>query len=421
MAALSYQPKTRKPSAQRRREVLEYAARQGGDIDALAKVFGDGESDAAGAPSRLSAIENQHSPAASVSPQGPASRALPKRDVWQALRGAALAPELAIADGVLAAVVSPLQPRDTSRAAEPNAAALQAAAELAAGDAGASAKLAGLEHRRRRQKNTSKRDFVAREMQRVRRRERQQVKLRARLFEEHKERCKKLGVKPGDLTVVPKELWELARWAVCDTSGDGVRQLLSSAPNSVGKAIAVHVALDIREDRRARRDWSSRRARRTVVLACAKLWLAKPSKTVDSYGGGEVIGVPQSCFQELLRDVHDRTDGAVPSLTAIYGTHRVNGSNEGGNVGYWVALRQAGFGYRRQLPVREAKPIERFGKYATNRYKLVSARALSYARRTPHASAVRELYAALPGLVAAIVNRWEHTLGLWQRPPPATA
>jgi hypothetical protein len=213
-----------------------------------------------------------------------------------------------------------------------------------------------------------------------------------------KERAERGGV-AVDVTVIPLEVW-LTSWAVvADATGGALRAAFKLARNTAAKENALRAALCVTAGGDARYRFNNMRSRRIAATAINMLALAKPTKVRGAYGGGEVLGVPRGAFAELLRDVndprpaerddptsicpvccrdercvHERPPG-VPTVNAVFGKHRVDGTAEGGEVGYWVALYEAGFGYRRQLPPSEALPVElAFGPYATNRYQICASK-----------------------------------------------
>ncbi len=217
-----------------------------------------------------------------------------------------------------------------------------------------------------------------------------------------KERADRGGV-AVDETIIPLDVW-ITAWANCDDhTGAALRASFKLARNTAAKELALRAALNITTGGLARYRFDGSgaealRARRIAALAIAMLELARPTKVRGAYGGGEILGVPRGAFCELLRDVRDRRlpereDASstcpvcyrdercthlrapgVPTVNAVFGKHRVDGTAESGEVGYWCALREAGFGYSRQLPPKEAASVElAYGPHATNRYQICAS------------------------------------------------
>jgi hypothetical protein len=243
-----------------------------------------------------------------------------------------------------------------------------------------------------------------------------------------KERAEKGGL-AVDVAVVPLSTW-LTCWAiVCDATGAALRAAFKLARNTAAKENALRAALNVTTGGVARYRFSTStaeglRSRRIAALAIAMLELAKPTKVRGAYGGGEVLGIPRGAFCELLRDVNDprrapkvdwyavrhckfcksrgcavckERDPGVPHVNTVFGSHRDGGTAESGEVGYWRALHEAGFGYRRQLPPREAAAVElAFGPYATNRYQICASKPERCAER------IREALLARLGLLIAL-------------------
>lgn len=236
-----------------------------------------------------------------------------------------------------------------------------------------------------------------------------------------KERADRGGI-AVDPTVIPLDVW-LTSWAVvADETGAALRAAFKFARNTAAKENALRAALCVTSGGVARYRFSrDRRSRCIAATALNMLALAKPTKVKGAYGGGEVLGVPRGAFCELLRDVNDPREAerqdlsqpcpvcyrdercshtrapGVPAVNTVFGRHRVDGTAEGGEVGYWQALYEAGFGYSRQLPPSEAEPVElAFGPHATNRYQICASKPESCPER------IRATLLARLGLLVAL-------------------
>ncbi len=88
-----------------------------------------------------------------------------------------------------------------------------------------------------------------------------------------------------------------------------------------------------------RRTWRSAYAHRVYVLGLVLCALYRPSRRKGKFRH-VIEGIPREALCALLRD--PRT-GHVPSLSALRGVHRPDGSLDNGQIGYLDALELAGF------------------------------------------------------------------------------
>lgn len=178
---------------------------------------------------------------------------------------------------------------------------------------------------------------------------------------------------PHEFRLIDARIWRTCWAMVGDATGNEARRAFRGTDPAM-RARALKVALSIVEtpdgERHARYRWHKLRARRIAAFAWALLALSEATRRKDRWGGGVVRGLTRPAFAALLRDPTDRTEHAVPHTNTLFGTHRAGGSGQNGQVGYFVALREAGFAYRQQLPPGAADACERFGAYCSNRYWL---------------------------------------------------
>lgn len=198
---------------------------------------------------------------------------------------------------------------------------------------------------------------------------------------------------------VPLFVWKMCWLILGDLSGSAARHYLQQLRNPHAAAVILAAAFGGRASvgRVApRHRWSSLRARRMVAFGLAQTALAKPSRKSGTRNA-LVLGFGRGTWAALLADPYDdrptyektemRTRKGVakkvattitrtpaqPALTTLFGTHRRGAKADSADVGYFVALREAGFVYRQQLSERYATAGEMYGPsgHACNRYWVI--------------------------------------------------
>lgn len=175
-----------------------------------------------------------------------------------------------------------------------------------------------------------------------------------------------------ELRLIPRHVWRTCWKIVGDRSGAAAR----AAWRGVAPLLRVRMlraSLGLYATEFARYRWSDMRARRICALAWALIELSKRGTRRGRWAGGLVTGITRGALCQLLRDPHDDRESAVPSLSALAGTHRVGATAMTGEVGYMVALKEVGFCYSQQLDPKDALPCERWGTYCSARYWLATS------------------------------------------------
>ena len=186
-----------------------------------------------------------------------------------------------------------------------------------------------------------------------------------------KKRLEKLGLMFGDGSPwsIPKSIWNVATLCMHPTEGwDAILEFLPMLPPDW--RAAVQALAGVRPDG-SMRDFSSLSARSMLTCGIILWLLSRP----DPSGGpgfngvwGRVIkGLPYGAFAELLatyEQLGDRLARRVPHVNTVWGTHRVGGRYDRGEVGYLAAFRQAGLIKTKQPPWHVVEPGRR-GKMRT--------------------------------------------------------
>jgi hypothetical protein len=218
--------------------------------------------------------------------------------------------------------------------------------------------------------------------QRVARRLRGDERARKHLAE-WRDKCRDNGGHGVDLAEVTDDVW-LTGWACSsDQSSKSLMAAVRLAPNTAGKHALLAAGLNFTRDGLARYRFkgsgaTALRARRIATLGVLQLMLKKKSKQLGPWGGGVVRGIPQGAFCAMLRDVFEpRPEKRDPHPNTVFGKyHRKGASAESGEVGYYQALYEAGFGYREQ-PKPSDPGVQlcetAFGPYCTSRYRICHA------------------------------------------------
>jgi hypothetical protein len=163
---------------------------------------------------------------------------------------------------------------------------------------------------------------------------------------------------------IPREVWVQAQLIVSDGTGRMARQCLEQEKNKVWAGAARNAALAPLQDGVTRYDWTDTRARQIlgvgyVLRSCARV-------VGDRYrkGWGLMTRGLNRCA--LLLAVRDPNGGDPlckrcghhhPSFSALSGRHRKDATLQTGQVGWLVALEEAGAIERQQFKHPEA--IER--------------------------------------------------------------
>lgn len=181
-----------------------------------------------------------------------------------------------------------------------------------------------------------------------------------------------LGVAAAFLTLIPRNIWIMARDILADPSGQAARIWLRRERNKVACGCIRFAALVPGSDGTTRYTWADLRARRICALGLALVSLARPAPRRKGIWSSVLMGVPRGYLCALLADPYESK--RRPSKSALAGTHRVGATLETGQLGYLRALERAGLFYRQQLPLRESELCERFGgDHPTNRYWLITS------------------------------------------------
>jgi hypothetical protein len=206
---------------------------------------------------------------------------------------------------------------------------------------------------------------------------RERAKMRARRLAERESnylarltaRIRALGGAVSSVRQIPQRVWVMAAQSMSDLTGRAARVHVRKMGNRTCAGAVLRAALG--ED--ATRSWSKLRTRRIATLGLVLHALARSTKRRGIWQG-VVIGIPRGALAALLRDPYDQSESATPSITALFGTHRPGAHAESGQLGYFLALRNAGVAYRQQLPAHEATRAETWGPrgYAFNRYWLIT-------------------------------------------------
>ena len=179
------------------------------------------------------------------------------------------------------------------------------------------------------------------------------------------------------LRVVRSHVWSMCSHILADRSGRAGRLYLRRCPNKpfVGAVMrAAFGELDTAGRPRGRVAWCDMRARRIVAVGLAMLAISKRSHRAGQWNAC-VLGIPRGAFCALLADPYETRAGkGTPATTTLYGTHKPDATAETGQVGYIVALREAGALYRQQLPKGQGLLCETGypSGYPPNRYWLLT-------------------------------------------------
>lgn len=176
-----------------------------------------------------------------------------------------------------------------------------------------------------------------------------------------------------ELRLIPRDVWRTSWKIVGDASGAAAR----AAWRGVAPLLRVRMlraALSMHGASSARYSWARLRARRICALAWALQALAKRGRRRGQWAGGLVCGVTRNALCHLLRDPYEPSaELAVPSVSALAGTHRVGATVESGELGYMMALKAAGFCYSQRVgPASNPLPCERWGAWCSARYWLAA-------------------------------------------------
>jgi hypothetical protein len=187
-------------------------------------------------------------------------------------------------------------------------------------------------------------------------------------------RCKAKGYHFG-IRVIPMRVWAACAQVIADPTGRAARMHLKRLNNRT----AAGAILDAAIPERSGRTWAALRVRRIAALGIALVMLAHRTRRRGPWGA-LVRGIPRAALAALLRDpFDDRAPGAdgrapaIPSVTALFGTHRPGAAPMGPDVGYFVPLRAAGVAYAQQLPAEQVQSSEVGPSgHALNRYWVAS-------------------------------------------------
>lgn len=203
---------------------------------------------------------------------------------------------------------------------------------------------------------------------------------------------------------VPLFVWRMCWLVIGDATGEAGRMYLRRLKSRTASAAIIAAAFGGIPKGCAGRipprfEWASLRARRIVALGLALSALAKPTRK-SGHRNGLVMGFGRGTFCALLanpmvrRPSYELTEKrtikgsekkvavvvtrnpAQPSVAGVFGTHEPGATSDTGQVGYFVALRDAGFVYRQQLSEKYATENECYGPsgHACNRYWLIARR-----------------------------------------------
>lgn len=228
-----------------------------------------------------------------------------------------------------------------------------------------------------------------------------------------------------DLVGVPDDVWKTGWACVEDNSGKTLIAAIRVAQNTAAKLALVNAGLNFTVDGFARYRFKGTgakalRARRIATFGVLQLLLKQRSKQLGPWGGGVVRGITQRAWCIMLRDVNEpRPELRDPHPNTVFGKyHRRGATAESGEVGYYQALVEAGFGYREQpkRTDRGVHPCETaFGPYCTSRYRICHSAVERSPDRFRHVMCDRQglMHALLQGERAL-----ERELEAYERPRP---
>ncbi len=176
----------------------------------------------------------------------------------------------------------------------------------------------------------------------------------------------------GDAThpgprLCPSTVDAMCQDIMADATGAAVRIYMRAEPNKVALGSMREAAL-VPSEEGCRYVWADERARSIAALGLAMLRLGVPARENGKWRS-IIRGMPVGVYRGLLRNPFT---GEKPSRSALAGRHRPGGCVANGQVGYLVALREAGFTYSYQLHANDPK---------TQRWEMLGTSGRPTARR----------------------------------------
>lgn len=215
----------------------------------------------------------------------------------------------------------------------------------------------------------------------------------------------------GAPRLIPRAVLVMTRTIVADATGGAGKMYTRRMSNRVYAGAVMTAAFVPFDGLSAKRmllggaaggafrySWADTRARCIVALGCALHALSAPSRRQGRWNRS-VRGVTRGALCALLANPFEPE--RRPSISALVGTHRVDGTLESGQVGYLRALELAGALYAQQLPSSKVADFERLwpSGYASNRYWLLTDRP-----DAPHRPAQRSALHAFQALADELLG-----------------